>query len=50
LLGSILHRSGADLVGGFHLAMLASAVACIVAAMAASSIAPALEPDPASGL
>jgi hypothetical protein len=50
LLGSILHRSGADLVGGFHLAMLASAVACIVAAMAASSIAPAPEPDPASGL
>lgn len=48
-LGSILQRSGADLVGGFHLAMLASAAACIVAAMAAFSIAPALEPDPASG-
>jgi EmrB/QacA subfamily drug resistance transporter len=50
LLGSILQRSGADLVGGFHLAMLASAVACIVAAMAAFSIAPAPEPDPASDL
>jgi MFS family permease len=49
LLGSILQRSGADLVGGFHLAMLASAIACIVAAMAAFSIAPASEPDPASG-
>lgn len=50
LLGSILQKSGADLVGGFHVAMLASAVACIVAAMAAFSIGPAPEPDPASGL
>jgi MFS family permease len=50
LLGSILQRSGADLIGGFHLAMLASAFACIVAAMAAFSIAPASEPDPASDL
>ena len=48
LLGSVLQRSGAELVGGFHLAMLASAVACIVAAIAAFSIAPASEVDPAS--
>jgi hypothetical protein len=48
LLGSVLQRSAAELVGGFHLAMLASAVACIVAAIAAFSIAPASEVDPAS--
>jgi MFS family permease len=48
LLGSILERSGAELIDGFHGAMLISAAACIVAAMAAFSIAPAPEPDPAS--
>jgi EmrB/QacA subfamily drug resistance transporter len=49
LLGSVLQRSGADLVGGFHLAMLAAAIACVIAAMAAFSIASAAEPDKASG-
>jgi MFS family permease len=40
LLGSVLRHSGAELIGGFHEAMLISAVACTVAVIAAFSIAP----------
>jgi MFS family permease len=40
LLGSVLQQSGAELVGGFHMAMLISAAACVVAIVAAFSIAP----------
>jgi MFS family permease len=40
LLGSVLQQSGAELVGGFHMAMLISAAACVVAIVAALSIAP----------
>jgi MFS family permease len=40
LLGSVLQHSGAELVGGFHMAMLISAAACMVAIVAALSIAP----------
>jgi MFS family permease len=49
LLGSILQRSGGDLVHGFHIAMAASAAACLVAALAALSIAPSAESDPPTG-
>ena len=45
LLGSILQQSGAELIGGFHEAMLVSAAACIVAALAGFSIAPPPEAD-----
>jgi MFS family permease len=40
LLGSVLQQSGTDLIGGFHMAMLVSAAACVVAMFAALSIAP----------
>jgi hypothetical protein len=40
LLGSVLTQSGAELIGGFHMAMLISAAACVVAVVAALSIAP----------
>ena len=40
LLGSVLQQSGSELIGGFHEAMLISAVACAVAVIAAISIAP----------
>jgi MFS family permease len=40
LLGSLLQQSGAELIVGFHMAMLASAAACTVAIVAAVSIAP----------
>jgi MFS family permease len=50
LLGSVLQRSGAELIGGFHKAMLASALACAVAALAAASIVPAPTPNSAAAL
>ncbi|MDB5576786.1 MAG: hypothetical protein JWR80_1962 [Bradyrhizobium sp.] len=50
LLGDILQRSGEDLVRGFHLAMMACTVACVVAALATFAITAAAEPDPAFGL
>jgi MFS family permease len=50
LLGGVLQHSGVDLVRGFHAAMIASAAACLVAALAAFSIAATSEPDPAFGL
>jgi predicted MFS family arabinose efflux permease len=40
LLGSVLQQSGAELIGGFHMAMLISAAACMIAIVAALSIAP----------
>jgi MFS family permease len=40
LLGNVLQYSGASLIDGFHKAMLISAAACIVAVIAAFSIAP----------
>jgi MFS family permease len=46
LLGGILQRSGSQLIGGFHLAMVGSAVACTLAAGAALAIAPASDPLP----
>jgi MFS family permease len=48
LLGSVLQQSGAELIGGFHEAMLMSAVACAVAVVAAVSIAPPQAPGAAS--
>jgi MFS family permease len=45
LLGNILQRSGVALIDGFHQAMLVSAAACIVAALAGFSIAPPPEAD-----
>jgi MFS family permease len=44
LLGGVLQYSGADLISGFHMAMMGSAVACLVAALAAFSIAATNEP------
>jgi MFS family permease len=49
LLGSVLQRSGAELIVGFHKAMLASAVACAVAALAAASIQLTPAPDRLAG-
>jgi MFS family permease len=46
LLGHVLQMSGMELIQDFHKAMLASAVACVVAALAAASIVP--EPVPES--
>jgi MFS family permease len=40
LLGTVLQQSGAELIGGFHMAMLISTAACMVAIVAALSIAP----------
>lgn len=45
LLGGVLQQSGADLIDAFHTAMAVSAVACVVAALAAFSIAATTEPD-----
>jgi MFS family permease len=45
LLGSVLQKSGSELIGGFHMAMLVSAAACAIAIAAALSIAP---PDEAA--
>jgi MFS family permease len=50
LLGGVLQRSGGDLIHGFHMAMVVSAAACVVAALAAFSIAPTSDPDPVFGL
>jgi Major Facilitator Superfamily len=50
LLGGVLQRSGGDLIRGFHMAMVVSAAACVVAALAAFSIAPTSDPDPDFGL
>jgi MFS family permease len=50
LLGGVLQQSGGDLIRGFHMAMVASAAACVVAALAAFSIAPMSDPDPVFGL
>jgi MFS family permease len=50
LLGTVLQRSDGDLIRGFHMAMLVSAAACVVAALAAFSIAPTSDPDPVFGL
>jgi MFS family permease len=50
LLGGVLQRSGGDLIHTFHMAMLVSAAACVVAALAAFSIAPTSDPDPVFGL
>jgi hypothetical protein len=50
LLGGVLQQSGANLLHGFHVAMMACAGACFIAALAAFSIAAAGEPDPAFGL
>jgi MFS family permease len=49
LLGSVLQRSGAELIDGFHKAMLAGAAACAIAALAAASIQPAPAPDRLAG-
>jgi MFS family permease len=46
LLGGVLQRSGGDLIRGFHMAMVVSALACVVAALAAFSIPPTVDPDP----
>jgi predicted MFS family arabinose efflux permease len=40
LLGGVLQKSGTELIGGFHMAMLVSAAACVVAVAAALAIAP----------
>lgn len=45
LLGNVLQQSGAGLIDGFHEAMLVSAAACVVAAVAALSIAPPSDSD-----
>jgi MFS family permease len=50
LLGGVLQRSGDDLIRGFHMVMVVSAAACVVAALAAFSIAPTSDPDPVFGL
>jgi MFS family permease len=50
LLGGVLQRSGGELIHGFHMAMVVSAAACVVAALAAFSIAPTSDPDPVFGL
>jgi MFS family permease len=50
LLGGVLQRSGGDLIHGFHMAMVVSAAACVVAALAAFSIAPTSDPNPVFGL
>jgi hypothetical protein len=50
LLGGVLQRSGDDLIRGFHMAMVVSAAACVVAALAAFSIAPTSDPNPVFGL
>ena len=50
LLGGVLQRSGNDLIRGFHMAMVVSAAACVVAALAAFSIAPTSDPNPVFGL
>jgi MFS family permease len=50
LVGGVLQKSGGDLIRGFHMAMVASAAACVIAALAALSIPPAPDPDPLFGL
>jgi MFS family permease len=50
LLGGVLQRSGGDLILSFHVAMLASSVACVAAALAAFSIASTPDPNPVFGL
>jgi MFS family permease len=50
LLGGVLQRSDAELIAGFHKAMLASAAACAVAALAAASIQATPAPDRAAAL
>jgi MFS family permease len=44
LSGGILQQSGTELIHGFHFAMVASTIACVLAACAALSIAPAPVP------
>jgi hypothetical protein len=50
LLGGVLQQSGANLIYGFHIAMMACAGACFIAALAAFSIAATGEPNSAFGL
>jgi MFS family permease len=50
MFGAVLQRSGDSLFHTFHITMILSAAACLLAALAAFSIPVAAEPDPAFGL